>query len=85
MALDCFRAESCSPFGERMAVPHHFIPLLLGCLSASLKMERDTRRHRQSGSDGHEKQPTDPASAGRNPRDLGDGTLVLFSRNDFII
>jgi hypothetical protein len=39
--LDCFRAESCSPLGERMAVPHHFIPLLLGCLSASLKMVRD--------------------------------------------
>src|SRR6516165_8200252 len=39
--LDCFRAESCSPLGERMAVPHHFIPLLLGCLSASLKVVRD--------------------------------------------
>jgi hypothetical protein len=39
--LDCFRAESCSPLGERMAVPHHFIPLLLGCLSASLKMVRN--------------------------------------------
>src|SRR6516162_5959883 len=50
--LDCFRAESCSPLGERMAVPHHFIPLLLGCLSASLKMVRDvtSRAQRLRGS-----------------------------------
>jgi hypothetical protein len=34
--------------------------------------------YRQSGSDRLEKQPTDPTTAGRNPRDLGDGALVRF-------
>jgi hypothetical protein len=40
-------------------------------ISRIAKLVRDARRSRL------EKQPTDPASAGRNQRDLGDGTLGL--------
>jgi hypothetical protein len=37
--------------------------------------------YRRSGSDRLEKQPTDPATAGRSPRDLGDGALAKLFWN----
>jgi hypothetical protein len=42
-------------------------------------------RYRRSGSDHLEKQPTDPATAGRNPRDLGDGALGYLPQGGFTI
>jgi hypothetical protein len=46
---------------------------------------RYARRQRQSGSDRLEKQPTDPASAGRNQRDLGDGTLAHLGESNVVL
>jgi Cyclin M transmembrane N-terminal domain len=61
---------------------HTRFPLCVGHFDRTIGLVhiKDILAHRQSGSDRLEKQPTDPASAGRNPRDLGDGTLWITTQ-----